>query len=71
MVLAGEARTTPPGGAELAPTWRTLALKAAPQEHPFKQGLRLQRVARVGHEPTGDHATPLTEALHVPLHLVR
>jgi hypothetical protein len=59
----------PAGKADLALTWRTVTLVSAPQEHHFPVGLRSKRAARVGHEPFGYHATPLTEALHVPLHL--
>ena len=43
----------------------------APEEHPFPIGLRSKREARCVAEPTRRHATPLTEALHVPLHLER
>jgi len=67
--LAGLAR--PAGKAELALTWRTVTLVIAPEEHPLPVGLRSKRAARIGHEPTWVHATPVTEALHVPLHLER
>jgi|SRR6516162_3797091 len=67
--LAGGARTTRAGSAELALTWRAVTLVVAPQEHPLPVGLGSKRAARIGHEPIWDHATPLTEALHVPLHL--
>ena len=59
------------GRADLALTRRTVTLVFAPQEHHFPIGLRSKRAARVGREPIGKHATPLTEALHVPLHLER
>src|SRR2546421_13105035 len=59
------------GKAELALTWRTVTLVIAPEEHPLPVGLGSKRAARIGHEPTWVHATPVTEALHVPLHLER
>src|SRR5215470_15380718 len=62
-------RTTPPARAELAHTRRTMTLVIAPEEHPVEIGLGSKREARG--EPTGKHATPWTEALHVPLHLER
>ena len=65
------ARTTPPAMAELVLTRRTMTLVIAPEEHPGEIGLRLKREARALREPTWRHATPLTEALHVPLHLER
>jgi hypothetical protein len=46
-------------------------LVVAPEEHPFPIGLRSKREARCVAETTRRHATPLTEALHVPLHLER
>jgi hypothetical protein len=44
----------------------TVTLVVAPEEHPFPIGLRSKREARCVAEPTRRHATPLTEALHVP-----
>ena len=64
-------RTTAPAIAELALTGGTMTLVLAPEEHPRPIGLGPNRVALAGIEPIGDHATPVTEALHVPLHLVR
>jgi hypothetical protein len=46
-------------------------LVVAPEKHPFPIGLRSKREARCVAEPTRRHAAPLTEALHVPLHLER
>jgi len=46
-----------------------MTLVIAPEEHPLEVGLGSKREAR--DEPIGKHATPLTEALHVPLHLER
>ncbi len=66
-----KARTAPASSAELALTRRTVTLVFAPQEHHFPVGLGSKRATRVGHELIGRHATPLTEALHVPLHLER
>ena len=54
---------------DLALTRRTVTLVFAPQEHHFPIGLGSKRAARVGRKPIGNHATPVTEALHVPLHL--
>ena len=58
----------PAGKAQSAPTWRTMALVVAPQEHPFEIGLGSKREAGLGAQRTWRHATPVTEALHVPLH---
>ena len=58
----------PAGRAELALTWRTMALVVAPQEHPFEIGLGSKREAGLWAQRTCRHATPVTEALHVPLH---
>ena len=46
-----------------------MTLVIAPEEHPLEVGLGSKREARG--EPTVVHAAPLTEALHVPLHLER
>jgi len=56
-------------GSDSAHTRRTMTLVIAPEEHPLEIGLGSKREARG--EPTVVHATPLTEALHVPLHLER
>ena len=48
-----------------------MTLVLAPEEHPRPIGLGPDRATLAGIEPIGDHATPVTEALHVPLHLVR
>jgi hypothetical protein len=61
----------PASNAELDFTRGTVTLVVAPEEHPFPFGLRSKREARCVVEPTRRHATPLTEALHVPLHLER
>jgi hypothetical protein len=61
----------PASNAELDLTRGTVTLVVAPEEHPFPFGLRSKREARCVDEPTRRHATPLTEALHVPLHLER
>ena len=61
----------PASKAELDFTRGTVTLVVAPEEHPFPIGLRSKREARCVGEPTRRHATPLTEALHVPLHLDR
>src|SRR5262245_19157441 len=61
----------PASNAELDFTRGTVTLVVAPEEHPFPIGLRSKREARCVAEPTRRHATPLTEALHVPLHLER
>ena len=70
LLLAGGARTARAGKLGLVLTWRTVTLVFAPQEHPFPIGLGSGRAARFG-EPIWVHATPVTEALHVPLHLER
>ena len=64
-------RTTTPALAELALTGGTMTLVLAPEEHPRPIGLGPKRAAIAAIEAIGDHATPVTEALHVPLHLVR
>src|SRR5215510_9201955 len=61
----------PASNAELDFTRGTVTLVIAPEEHPFPFGLRSKREARCVVETTRRHATPLTEALHVPLHLER
>jgi hypothetical protein len=61
----------PASSAELDFTRGTVTLVVAPEEHPFPIGLGSKREARCVAEPTRRHATPLTEALHVPLHLER
>jgi hypothetical protein len=66
--VAGGGSHHPAGKAELALTWRTMALVVAPQEHPFEIGLGSKREAGHGAQRTCRHATPVTEALHVPLH---
>lgn len=66
--VAGGGSHHPAGKAELALTWRTMALVVAPQEHPFEIGLGLKREAGLWAQRTWRHATPVTEALHVPLH---
>ena len=59
----------PAGRTELAFTRRAMPLVVAPQEHPPQVKLRLKREAGLRAQRTDRHATPLTEALHVPLHL--
>src|SRR5215813_8165111 len=49
--LAGGARTTHAGSAELALTWRAVTLVVAPQEHPLPVGLGSKRAAGIGREP--------------------
>ena len=71
MRVAGGGSHDPAGKAELVLTRRTVTLVLAPQEHPEEMGLGLKREARTRVEPTERHATPVTEALHVPLHLER
>ena len=66
--VAGGGSHHPAGKAELALTWRTMALVVAPQEHPFEIGLGSKREAGLRAQRTCRHATPVTEALHVPLH---
>ena len=66
--VAGSGSHHPAGKAELALTWRTMALVVAPQEHPFEIGLGSKREAGLWAQRTCRHATPVTEALHVPLH---
>src|SRR5215510_13399245 len=61
----------PASSAELDFTRVTVTLVVAPEEHPLPIGLRSKREARCVAEPTPRHATSLTEALHVPLHLER
>ena len=70
VILAGGARTARAGKTELALTWGTVTLVIAPEEHPLPVGLGSRRAARL-RKSTWVHATPLTEALHVPLHLER
>ena len=70
VILAGGARTARAGKAGSALTWGTVTLVIAPEEHPLPVGLGSKRAARVG-EPIWVHATTVTEALHVPLHLER
>ena len=71
VLVAGGSSHHPAGKAELALTWRTMALVVAPQEHPFEIGLGSKREAGPWAQRTWRHATPVTEALHVPLHLER
>jgi hypothetical protein len=70
-LVAGGGSHCGAGKADSAPTWRAVALVVAPQEHPLPVGLRSKREAGHGARQSWKHATPLTEALHVPLHLVR
>ena len=69
--VAGGGSHHPAGRIELALTWRSMTLVVAPQEHPLPVGLRSKREAGDRRRRTWKHATPWTEALHVPLHLQR
>ena len=71
MLVAGGGSHDPAGEAGLAPTWGAETLILAPQKHPEEMRFGSKREARTWVEPTWRHATPVTEALHVPLHLER
>ena len=70
IILAGWGSHRPRRQTGSALTWGPMTLVVAPAEHPLPVGLGSRRAARGG-EPIRIHATPLTEALHVPLHLER
>lgn len=59
----------PADEAGLALTRGTMALVIAPEKHPFEIRLRSKREAGLEAQRTQGDATPVIEALHVPLHL--
>ncbi len=71
VLVAGGGSHHPAGKAGSALTWRMLTLVLAPEKHPEEMRFGLEREARTWVEPTWGHATPVTEALHVSLHLKR
>ena len=71
MIVASGGSHHPASEAGLALTWRTETLVLAPEKHPEEMRFGPERETCPQVEPTWGHATPVTEALHVSLHLER